>query len=140
MRFVVDASVLFKILVSEADTDLAIRLLQAGVGAPDLIFSEVANALWKAHRRGGIALNDLRRAASVLTRVDLDVIEGRLLTGAALKHAAALDHAAYDCIYLALAEREGVPVVTADARFQRKVAAAGLSVEVLLLPEAASRL
>ena len=32
-----------------------------------------------------------------------------------------LNHAAYDCFYLALAEREGAPIHTADKKLLRKL-------------------
>jgi predicted nucleic acid-binding protein len=41
--------------------------------------------------------------------------------GAAVRIAAALDHPACDCIYIALAEAEGLRFVTADMSLLRKV-------------------
>ena len=39
-----------------------------------------------------------------------------------MRLAHALDHPIYDCLYLALADREDVGLVTADARLVEKVA------------------
>lgn len=54
----------------------------------------------------------------------------------------ALEHPAYDCLYLALAERAERPFVTADKRFERTVRASHvgpLSGHVLSLAEAIER-
>ena len=47
------------------------------------------------------------------------------LRNRALALAMKLDHPAYDCFYLALAETEQVQMVTTDEHFIRKVQAAG---------------
>jgi predicted nucleic acid-binding protein len=43
----------------------------------------------------------------------------------ALRIAISLQHPVYDCFYLALAQAEDCPLVTADQRFLRAVAAYG---------------
>ncbi len=80
------------------------------------------------------------QAAAVLNRIDLEIVENGSLSARALRHAITLDHAAYDCFYLTLAERESIPMVTADASFQRKVGASALPIRVLLLHEAFAQL
>ena len=52
-RFVVDASVAIKWFVPEIHAEAARRLLREGITllAPDLIWAEVANALWRMRRR-----------------------------------------------------------------------------------------
>ena len=46
-RLVVDASVAIKWVVPEAGSERAITLLDHGLVAPDLLFSECANILWR---------------------------------------------------------------------------------------------
>lgn len=140
MRLVADASVVVKTLIPEPDSDLAAKILQAECGAPDLIFAEVANVLWKVHRRGAITLDELSEATALLSAVNLEIATNGPLAAAALRYATALDHAAYDCFYLALAEQEGVHLITADAGLQRKVSASNLTVKVLLVAEAAAQI
>jgi predicted nucleic acid-binding protein len=45
----------------------------------------------------------------------------------------ALDHAVYDCFYLALAERLSLPLITADAKLMSKATLERTSVRVLNL-------
>ena len=69
-RVVVDASVAIKWFVPEIHADAARRLLREGMTllAPDLIWAEVANALWRKWREKELVaeavegiLNDFRR-------------------------------------------------------------------------------
>jgi predicted nucleic acid-binding protein len=47
MKWVVDASVAAKWLAPEEDSAQALKYLNAELLAPDLLFAEVANILWK---------------------------------------------------------------------------------------------
>ena len=96
---------------------------QHSLAAPDLIFAEVANVMWKLWRKG--VLTDAHYAArgEALKDAPLLVTPVRDLLASAMRLARELDHPVYDCIYLALAVREGCPAITADQRFA--AAAAG---------------
>ena len=100
------------------DSATAIALLEADepLLAPDLVVAEVANAAWKLVRAGEIgADHGARIAAAISTAFSALVGAARLSTRAfALAHE--LDHPVYDCFYLALAEIEDAPLLTADQR------------------------
>lgn len=124
MTVAVDASVAVKWLLPEPDSPQAETLLSGGnrLVAPDLLLIEVANVLWRKRRAAQVTDAD---AAAM--QEDLPQFFARLhpigpLMPRALAISFALDHPVYDCVYLALAEREGCPLVTADARFLAKAA------------------
>ena len=122
-RLVVDASVAVKWVVEEAGTEEALSLLErSALSAPDLLMAECANILWKKVRRGELTEQEAGLAGQLIQLADLDVQPTRPLMPRALDLAIALDHAAYDCIYLALAVENGWRFVTADERFVRKLA------------------
>ncbi|MGD9512257.1 MAG: VapC toxin family PIN domain ribonuclease, partial [Geminicoccaceae bacterium] len=58
------------------------------------------------------------------------------LAAAAARIARILDHPVYGCFYLALAEREAAPVVTADDRLAGRVVGTAWADLVLLLQPA----
>ncbi|HEY8260121.1 MAG TPA: type II toxin-antitoxin system VapC family toxin [Methylosinus sp.] len=122
MIFVVDASVAVKWLVAEPGHEHATSLLLKAptLLAPDLIEVEVANVLWKKTRRGEIDRTQASQALDALPRF-FDALEpSSRFVARALEIALDLDHAIYDCVYLAAAERSGVRLATADARLARK--------------------
>jgi predicted nucleic acid-binding protein len=140
MRWVVDASVAAKWLAPEGDSNLAVALLDDELLAPDLLFPEVANILWKKQIRAELTSAAASAAGHWLQYSPINVHGCADLTMDALSLANRLQHPAYDCFYLALARRARCCMVTADRRlFERcqQTDAADLGGMVVLLPDAA---
>ena len=136
MKWVIDASVAAKWMAPEPDTPLAEALLADDLIAPDLLYAEVANILWKKQLRGEMDAATTQIGARWLLQVPLQVHDSASLLADALALALQLQHPAYDCFYLALARRVDAPLVTADRRLHARchaVDAAGLAASVRLL-------
>ncbi|HWZ66207.1 MAG TPA: type II toxin-antitoxin system VapC family toxin [Stellaceae bacterium] len=118
---VIDASVAVKWVVEEEGTKEALALRDRALAAPDLLIAECANILWKKVRRNELSEQEAVFAAGLLARADIELMAMRPYLEAAVRIAVALDHPAYDCIYIALAEAEGLRFVTADTSLLRKV-------------------
>lgn len=115
MTRIVDTSVVVKWAVQEDGSDRALSLLGGDIVAPDLLRSELANALLKKVRRKEISALQATVAFAEVER-SLVFVPTPTLWGRALAIALELDHPAYDCGYLALAEMFGMSIVTADER------------------------
>jgi predicted nucleic acid-binding protein len=116
---VLDASVLVKWYVPELHTEAARRLLQApemAYVAPELIFAEAANAVWKKTRRGEIPHSLAVGLVTDMCRADVETVPLRSLVADAYALAAHTNRTVYDCCYLALAARLRTELVTADQR------------------------
>ena len=120
---VVDASVVIKWVVEEDGTAEALALRRQKLIAPDLIVAECANILWKKVRRTELSAEEAGIASRLLANADLDLRPTRSLMNTALEIAIQLDHPAYDCLYLALAEQNDAEFVTADSRLVAKALA-----------------
>jgi predicted nucleic acid-binding protein len=118
MTYVVDASVALKWIVPEVLSDHADRLLDGNddLLAPDLVLTEAANALWKKTAARELSSAEADRALATLITSGLALHATVPLLPRALRFAHRLRHPVYDCVYLALAEREDARLVTADAR------------------------
>ncbi len=121
-RAVVDASVAVKWIVKEEGSDRARLLSGARLEAPDLLFIECANILWKKTERHELNRRDAAARLELLLRAPVSVTASRALLDAALALALHLRRPIYDCVYLALAVARDIPLVTAD---EKLVAAAG---------------
>lgn len=132
MTFVVDASVVVKWYIEEPGHDVA-RAILAGAEpliAPDLLLTEVANALWRKTRLEEL---DAGHAVQILAAVagGLPALTPTPpLTGAALGLALDLGHPVYDCVYLALAVARDAEMVTADAAFVDRLAGTSYAARV----------
>lgn len=118
-RFVVDASVAIKWFVPEIHADAARRLLGEGITllAPDLIWAEVANALWRKWREKELAAESVEGILNDFRRYPLRIHTGESLYDVAWPVARSSGRTFYDSLYLALAMSNGCPLVTADLRF-----------------------
>jgi len=125
---VIDASVVITALLPEAESPVARTLIATEVCvAPDLIISECINALWKNVKLSRILVAEAEIALETLPNLGISLMAGRELADRAFELAVALDHPAYDCFYLALAESQSAPLFTQDGRFLRKTQGSGVS-------------
>ncbi len=121
-EIVVDASVAIKWVVEEPEADKALALWSMGsLIAPDLIYAECANILWKKAQRGEHTKEESLFGARLMVRADLETFPSDSLMEAAVELAIDLDHPAYDCLYLALALERDCQFVTADKRLLNKL-------------------
>jgi predicted nucleic acid-binding protein len=134
---VCDASVLFKLLVAEEDSERARALASScQLSAPELVIAEIGNALWSRARSGSFNFAAADLLIESFLRLPLDVRPLGPLIGRALAIADVLDHPVYDCVYLALAETLAVPLVTADERFLSAIGRVDLqTAEIMILRE-----
>lgn len=117
-RFVVDASVAVKWYLPEQHGDCATRLCRSGtvLEAPDLLHSEIGNALWKRIRRKELTRDQAGEIIIALSRMPIEMYPSRLLSAAALQIACEMDLTVYDGLYIATAMLTGSRLVTADRR------------------------
>lgn len=127
-NLVADASVAAKLFFHEDGSDRARALLASGAifAAPDLLFIEIASIAAKQLRRGLCAPELAREATIAVVDIIDDVVPSRELRLRAFLFARDDGFSAYDGSYLALAERLGVPVVTADDRLVERARAVGV--------------
>lgn len=118
---VLDASVAIKLVLEEPDSGRADQVRRWRLLAPDLLWPECANILWKTVRRGELEPAHAELVCMTLLRLPFEITDSAELLPAALFRSIALRHPAYDCFYLELAARERVPLITADLRLARLV-------------------
>ena len=100
-----------------------------------MLVVEAANVLWRKTLRRELSGAEAALALSTLGGSGVELRPSAPLAARALSLASALEHPVYDCVYLTLAERERVPLVSADARFLRAVAKRRLKIDVLPLAD-----
>jgi predicted nucleic acid-binding protein len=128
---IIDASVAFKWLIDEPGSEAAVEWIgKTSLLAPKLVISDVGNALSKRVRRSEI---EGARAGEMLSNLIsiLDYVDEAPHMERALALSVALNHSVYDCVYLALAEALGEPLLTADQKFAAKLGNLARHVELL---------
>jgi len=108
VSLVVDASIAVKWVIPEVLSDEADRVRDGedDVLAPDLLLVEVANALWRKTSAKELSPREADAAFDLVRRSGIDLRPTGPLLSRAMDVARRLGHPVYDCVYLALAERE----------------------------------
>lgn len=123
MKLTIDTSVALKLILDEPGSDAAEALVKgdATLIAPDLIHAEMANALWANALSKRIEPAQAQALVSVWQPLLDTYYPVAGLTEDALRLALTLNHAIYDCLFLALAIREDAVLVTADSKFLKLI-------------------
>ena len=117
-RVVVDTSVAVKWFLPE-EFSLTARMLLAAdyqLLAPDLLWAELGNVLWKRQRCGELEQRTAMRLLRDFSRLPIEFHAAERWTEAALDLAMQQGMTVYDGLYLALAAGNECRVVTADRR------------------------
>ena len=137
---VLDASVAVRWVVEEEGSQNAAQLLERDLSwiSPRLMVTEVASALRRKVADGSIDAGVAAQALDALLQAIADGVvrlsDDERLVGQALLLAVSLGHKVPDCLSLALAEREGAAIATADDRLSRL--AWSRAITVLSVPHA----
>jgi predicted nucleic acid-binding protein len=127
MKYVLDSNISLKWVLTEVDSDkarLVRREFQNGIHAllaPDVFAIEVAHGLAKAERRGVVPCGDAARPLTNALSTPPRFYPYLPLLKRALDIASPARIGVYDCLHVALAEREGCELLTADDRLVRSL-------------------
>lgn len=129
MKYVLDASVALKWVLTEPDSAKAISLRDDfrkqlhELLAPDVFPVEVAHALTRAERKGLIKPFQATRLLTDVLSTPIPLHPYRPLLPRAVAISSAMRCGVYDGLYVALAEREGCELATADDKLVKNLQA-----------------
>ena len=127
MKYVIDTSVYIKTYVQEQDSGTALRLrdeYHQGVHAliaPDMFPTEMCNVLMILERAGKIKPGDADLFFMHFLSELPPLLAATPLLPRSLEIAKQFRQTVYDCLYIALAEREACELVTADDKLVKAV-------------------
>jgi len=115
---VIDASVAIKWFMPEPYSINVIRLLDGGreLLAPDLIFAECGNVLWKKWLRQELEPTVIPAILGDLHRMNMRIVPTFMLSEEASSIATTCRRSFYDSVYLALAVLTNSILITADKK------------------------
>ncbi len=121
--FVVDASVAIKWFLPEIHSEAARRVLKCDkeLTAPDILWPEVGNTVWKKVRRHEITPEEAHGILRDFMRFPINTFGCKELLEPAWALANRFDVSVYDGLYLALAVNRDSFFVTADHKFYDKL-------------------
>ncbi len=126
MKYVLDANVGLKTVLPEDGTAAALALLTDFKNqiheliAPDIYLVECGHALTRSERKGLIQPPEAFEKMLLIAATRPQLFQHISLMSRALEISSTTLHGLYDCLYLALGEREGCQVITADEKFAKK--------------------
>jgi predicted nucleic acid-binding protein len=138
-HFVVDASIAVKWFLPEIHGDAAVRLLGGdhSLVAPDLLFPEVGNVLWKPVRRREATVSEAQATLDALASLPIEVQGSPPLMPLAFEIAGHASRSVYDTLYLAVAVLRGCRLVTADRKLYAALAGGDLSQHLMWVTDLA---
>ncbi|MEP7008935.1 MAG: type II toxin-antitoxin system VapC family toxin [Acidobacteriota bacterium] len=136
-RVVVDASVAAKWILPEPYSDTAALLLAEDyeLWAPDLLWPEVGNILWKKWRRGEITAEEGGALLQDFRHFPVQLHSSVGITSIAWEIASSFSRSFYDSLYLALAVDRDCALVTADGKLYNALSGGSSPVPLIWVAE-----
>lgn len=122
MNLVIDASVVIKFYVPEILSDKSEEIIsRLAVGninllAPDLLYPETGNILWKKQRLGELTHAEVEDIIEALTHVPIRIEESKPIIPLAIAVAINSGITVYDAMYVAVANIYNTRMITADKK------------------------
>ena len=122
--YVIDTSALVKYVITEEYSDLVRHIVslheasEMQLIAPDFLYVECANVLWKNTLRTGDPSGDVIAALNNLRGINIRLVPQEDLLEDALRLALNMNITVYDALYCALAQRENAELITEDRRLR----------------------
>jgi len=139
LNLVIDASVLIKFYVPEILSERAERLLtdvekgHIDLSAPDLIYPEAGNTLWKKQRLKELTRSEVGEITDAILSLPLKIEGLKSLLPLAVDTAIAYEITVYDASYLSLAKIYETTLITADRKLVDVLAKTDLKDSVIWL-------
>lgn len=127
MNLVIDASVLIKFYVPEILSDRAERLLakvereEIGLLAPDLIYPEAGNTLWKKQRLKELTRSEVEEITDAILSLPLKIEASKPLLSLAVELVTAYGITVYDALYISPAKVYETTLITADRKLAERL-------------------
>jgi len=128
LNLVIDASVLIKFYVPEILSDRAERLLakaeknEIDLLAPDLIYPEAGNVLWKKQRLKELTRSEVEEITDAILSLPLKIEASKSLLPLAVEIATVYGITVYDASYFSLARVYEATLITADRKLVETLA------------------
>jgi predicted nucleic acid-binding protein len=119
MRAVVDTNVVAYYLLGTPDFAAETQAFWRSAGellAPSSWEAELVNVIWMAVRTGSLAAAEGALKLDLTARLGIQSVATRMLWHGALARALGSDVSPYDTLFVELADRERVPLVTFDRK------------------------
>ena len=135
---VIDASVAVKWFLPEIHAEAAGRVLKSRqrLLAPDLIWAEIGNTLWKKNLRHEITLKESHEILQDFLRFPLHICSSKALLNTAWSLAIQHNISVYDSLYLALAIGSDCCLITADRKFYESLRGKAIGKKVVWVEDA----
>jgi predicted nucleic acid-binding protein len=114
---VIDASILVKFILKEEGWNKIADFLKAGTISVDLVIKETVNAIWKRVMRKEISLEDAKRMFEAMKEIlnKAVIIENEMdYIDEAFEIFIKQNITVYDSLYIALAKKKKLELLTAD--------------------------
>ncbi|WP_353929597.1 type II toxin-antitoxin system VapC family toxin [Okeanomitos corallinicola TIOX110] len=121
-KIVIDSSVVIKWFITQDYSLEANKILDAyksqklNLIAPDLIYAEVGNVLWKIQRFQGLNNQDAEIILDLLYQMQFEIFPANELLKDAYQFAVNYQRTVYDSLYVVLSIRENCKFITADEK------------------------
>ncbi|MCX5903043.1 MAG: type II toxin-antitoxin system VapC family toxin [Proteobacteria bacterium] len=139
MNLVIDASVLIKLYVPEILSPKADELFNdvqkrnIVLIAPDLIYPETGNILWKKHRLKELSLQEVKEISAAIASFPLTIEPVKPIIQLALDLGVMYTITVYDALYVALSTIYKTKLVTADKKLVTALSKSALKNNIIWL-------